>query len=67
MAIIGGAVFTPLMGLVYQATKSMAVSMTVPLCCYLVVAGFAFWGAKGVPVVGHSREMLSEVENECRP
>jgi MFS transporter, FHS family, L-fucose permease len=67
MSIIGGAVFTPLMGLVYQATKSMAVSMTVPLFCYLVVAGFAFWGANMGLIVDHRGDMISEVENECRP
>jgi FHS family L-fucose permease-like MFS transporter len=66
MSIIGGAIFTPLMGLVYQATKSMAVSMTVPLLCYLVVAGFAFWGAN-VPGVNQGKGMLTEVENECQP
>ncbi len=44
MAIIGGAVFTPLIGLVFQATKSMAVAMVVPLVCYLCVALYAFWG-----------------------
>ncbi len=49
MAIIGGAVFTPLMGFTYQATKSMAVSMTVPLFCYAVVATFAFWGSRTAP------------------
>ena len=67
MSIIGGAVFTPLMGLVFQATRSMAVSMTVPLFCYMVVVSFAFWGANRPPIVNHSREMLSEVENECQP
>lgn len=67
MSIIGGAVFTPVMGFVYQATKSMAESMTVPLFCYLVVVGFAFWGANAAPIVNQSSEMLSEVENECRP
>jgi FHS family L-fucose permease-like MFS transporter len=67
MSIIGGAVFTPLMGFVYQATKSMAESMTVPLFCYLVVVGFAFWGANVAPIVNQSREILSEVENECQP
>jgi FHS family L-fucose permease-like MFS transporter len=51
MAIIGGAVFTPLMGIAYQATRSMALSMTVPLCCYAVVAGFAFWGSRTAPCV----------------
>lgn len=61
MSIIGGAVFTSLMGFVYQATKSMGESMTVPLFCYLVVVGFAFWGANASPpIVNQSREMMSE-------
>jgi FHS family L-fucose permease-like MFS transporter len=45
MAIIGGAVFTPMIGLVFQATRSMALAMMVPLACYVVVALFAFWGS----------------------
>lgn len=49
MAIIGGALFTPLMGLVYQETNSMAVSMIVPLVCYIAVAVFAFFGAHAAP------------------
>ncbi len=49
MAIIGGAVFTPLMGLVFEATRSMAKAMTVPLACYVIVALFAFWGCKLQP------------------
>ncbi len=50
MAIIGGAVFTPLMGLAYQETKSMAVSMIVPLVCYVVVGVFAYWGTHLAPL-----------------
>jgi FHS family L-fucose permease-like MFS transporter len=46
MAIIGGAVFTPVMGLVFQATRSMAVAMLVPLGCYSIVAAYAFWGCR---------------------
>lgn len=46
MSIIGGAVFTPLIGLVFQETKSMATAMTVPLLCYACVAWFAFWGSR---------------------
>ncbi len=49
MAIIGGAVFTPLMGFAYLWTKSMAFSMIVPLLCYAVVGVFAFVGANAVP------------------
>jgi FHS family L-fucose permease-like MFS transporter len=49
MAIIGGAVFTPLIGLIFQATKSMAVAMGVPLVCYIAIAGYAFWGCKLAP------------------
>ncbi len=40
MAIIGGGVFTPLMGLV--AVKSMAHAMLIPLGCYCIVALYAF-------------------------
>jgi FHS family L-fucose permease-like MFS transporter len=64
MAIIGGAVFTPLMGVVFQATRSMAVSMTVPLACYAVVAGYAFWGSQIVPLQNHSAALLDEVHCE---
>jgi FHS family L-fucose permease-like MFS transporter len=49
MSIIGGAVFTPLMGLVFQRTHSMAVAMVVPLVCYVCVAYYAFWGSKIPP------------------
>ncbi|HVZ85088.1 MAG TPA: L-fucose:H+ symporter permease [Terracidiphilus sp.] len=46
MSIIGGAVFTPLIALVYQAAHSMALAMGVPLACYLCVAAYAFWGSR---------------------
>jgi len=46
MAIIGGAVFTPAMGLVFEKTRSMAAAMLVPLTCYLVVTHYAFIGSK---------------------
>ncbi len=46
IAIIGGAVFTPLMGLVAEATRSMAEAMVVPLICYIVVMAFAFLGPR---------------------
>jgi FHS family L-fucose permease-like MFS transporter len=41
MAIIGGGVLTPLMGLI--AVKSMALAMLVPLGCYCVITLYAFW------------------------
>jgi FHS family L-fucose permease-like MFS transporter len=49
MSIIGGAAFTPLMGLVFQSTLSMATAMTVPLVCYLCVGYYAFWGCRIQP------------------
>jgi MFS transporter, FHS family, L-fucose permease len=51
MAIIGGAVFTPMIGLVFQATKSMALAMLVPLVCYVCVGLYAFWGSRLKPRV----------------
>ena len=41
MAIIGGGVFTPLMGLI--AAKSMAHAMLIPLGCYCIITLYAFW------------------------
>lgn len=46
MAIIGGAVFTPVMGLISEATRSMAAAMLVPLVCYVFITYYAFIGSK---------------------
>ncbi len=46
MAIIGGAVFTPIMGLIFDRAHSMALAMLVPLACYVFVAHYAFVGSK---------------------
>jgi FHS family L-fucose permease-like MFS transporter len=46
MAIIGGAVFPPVMGLVYQMTKSMAIGMLVNLVAYAFIAYYGFVGSR---------------------
>jgi FHS family L-fucose permease-like MFS transporter len=46
MAIIGGALCTPLMGYIAERTDSMAVAMTVPLVAYLYVAWYSFRGSE---------------------
>ncbi|MGE5568574.1 MAG: L-fucose:H+ symporter permease [Rhodospirillales bacterium] len=46
MAIIGGAVFTPIMGLIFEATRSMAMAMLVPGFCYAFIAYYSFVGSK---------------------
>jgi len=63
MAIIGGAVFTPLIGLVFQATRSMATAMIVPLVCYLAVVCYAFWGSKLAPFPVRQPSLLDEAES----
>ncbi len=45
MAIIGGAVCTPLMGYIAEKTNSMAIAMTVPLAAYLYVAYYSYNGS----------------------
>lgn len=45
MAIVGGAVFTPVMGWLAQ-TVSMKAAMMVPLVCYVFIGYFSFIGAK---------------------
>jgi MFS transporter, FHS family, L-fucose permease len=46
MAIIGGAVFTPLMGLISQTSHSLAVAYLVPLGAYVFISYYAFMGSK---------------------
>lgn len=46
MAIIGGAAVPPAMGLVFQFTHSMALSMLVILICYVFITYYSFWGSR---------------------
>jgi FHS family L-fucose permease-like MFS transporter len=41
MAIIGGAVLTPVMGLVADRTHSMHMAMLVPAACFVIIAFYA--------------------------
>jgi FHS family L-fucose permease-like MFS transporter len=45
MAIIGGAVLTPVMGLISQHSGRIANAYAVPLVAYMFVALYSFWGA----------------------
>jgi len=49
MAIVGGAVLTPLMGLIAESSGSIAPAYCVPLLSYVVVALYSFFGS--MPVV----------------
>jgi FHS family L-fucose permease-like MFS transporter len=56
MAIIGGAVFTPMMGLVFEVTRSMAMAMLVPVVCYAFITYYGFIGSRvRVPVLTSGR------------
>lgn len=46
MAIVGGAVITPVMGLISQKSHSIALAYTVPLVCYLIVVLFSVAGPR---------------------
>ena len=46
MSIIGGASAPPAMGLIFQATHSMAIAMIVPMLCYTFIAYYAFYGSR---------------------
>ena len=45
MAIVGGAVLTPLMGFISVRTHSLALAYAVPLLAYLVIVFYSFWGS----------------------
>jgi len=46
MAIVGGAILTPLMGLINMRTSSIAMAYLVPLAGYVVIAIYAFFGSQ---------------------
>jgi len=46
MAIIGGAIWTPLMGWVADETHSMAYAMIIPLISYMYITYYSFVGSK---------------------
>jgi FHS family L-fucose permease-like MFS transporter len=46
MAIVGGAVFAPAMGLISETFRSLALAYLVPLVAYLFIAYYAFLGSK---------------------
>ncbi len=46
MAIVGGAVLTPLMGLLSEKLHSIALGYTVPLFAYVVILAYSFWGSE---------------------
>jgi FHS family L-fucose permease-like MFS transporter len=56
MAIIGGAIWTPLMGFISDKTHSMALAITIPLISYLFIIYYAFKGSKPSGPLFSSRE-----------
>jgi FHS family L-fucose permease-like MFS transporter len=46
MAIIGGAVLTPIMGLIAEKFQSLALAYSVPLVAYIYICLYAFFGSR---------------------
>jgi FHS family L-fucose permease-like MFS transporter len=46
MAIVGGAVMTPLMGFISEKFHSVAWAYVVPLFSYIVIAAYSFSGSR---------------------
>src|SRR5258707_1628253 len=45
MAIVGGAVLTPIMGLISERVHSLATGYSVPLVAYVCIALYSFFGS----------------------
>jgi FHS family L-fucose permease-like MFS transporter len=50
MAIVGGAVLTPLMGIVADSTNSIAYAYLVPLAGYICISLYSFFGQRTPPL-----------------
>jgi len=49
MAIVGGAIFPPVLGLIARNTGSLALGYVVPLAGFVVVAIYGFLSSKWQP------------------
>jgi FHS family L-fucose permease-like MFS transporter len=58
MAIVGGAILTPMMGLIAEARHSIAPAYVVPLAAYVVIAAYGFAGAKARSIDGAVKNQL---------
>jgi FHS family L-fucose permease-like MFS transporter len=63
MAILGGAVFPPLMGAITRFSNSIALGYTLPAAAYLVVALYGYLA----PVIGADTHMLKDLSTASRP
>ena len=53
MAIIGGAVLTPVMGLLSEKFHSLALSYSVPLVAYIYICLYSFFGSRNPGLPSH--------------
>ena len=58
MAIVGGAILTPIMGLIAESRHSIAPAYAVPLVAYVFIAIYAFAGAKPRVISGPVESQL---------
>src|SRR5271169_3833428 len=50
MAIVGGAVLTPIMGLISERFHSLALSYAVPLFAYIYICAYSFFGSRRLEI-----------------
>lgn len=62
MAIIGGAVLTPVMGLLSEWGHGVALAYLVPLVAYVCVGAFAFFGSAYTPPAERAAELQEAPE-----
>ena len=55
MAILGGALLTPIQGMVSDATGSINVSYLVPLVCFVVVLCYALFATKSKKLITNEK------------
>ena len=55
MAIVGGAVLTPVMGLIAEARHSIAPAYVIPLAAYVFIAAYALAGTKVRSSIGTAK------------
>jgi FHS family L-fucose permease-like MFS transporter len=67
MAIVGGAALTPLMGVIADASRRLAVAYTIPLFAYIVIAAYSFSTSASRNAAMKREAVIGDIDRLCQP
>ena len=67
MAVVGGAALTPLMGVIADASRRLALAYTIPLFAYIVIAVYSFSTSATRNATAKREAVIGDIDRLCQP